>query len=382
MLAEQIDTESVFKVPLTTIKEIKSHPNADRLEVCTVYGFEIVTSKNRYKVGDQVIFVPVDSILSERLEKILFPPESKIKLNKHRVRQIRIRQFPSQGLLIHPNEIESIVNTKFLKLEQDLKEILGVQKYEPPEQGPSVTLGKGLKGHKKLAHPDFHQYNGLPNVKWMPDLFQEGEMVVIQEKIHGTNARAAKLPYRANTLFKRIKVWLGIAQEFESLYGSNRVDISNASTYKGYYGEDIYGATFSKIDVFKKLPKNFTVFGEIIGPGIQKGYEYGLKEHKFVVFDMKTLNGDGTQSWLDPKTCKAMSESLGFDFVPVLYEGPYNKALVESLISGPSVFDPNEKVREGIVIKSMNEYSIEGNKKAVKAINPDYLDNSSNTDFH
>ncbi len=373
--------DSIFKVPLTKILAVDNHPNADKLSMYTVYGFQIIGGLNQFKPGDNVIYIPIDSIISKKLEDILFK-NSKIKPNKGRIRQIRIRGSVSQGLLVNPIEIESIVNTKFLKLEQDLKEILGIEKFEPVEKGPASTLGKLKKGRKNLAHPDFHSYNGLPNLKWMPELFQEGEMVVIQEKLHGTNARAAKLPYRANTVFKRIKQWLGLAPKFESLYGSNRVDISNASTYKGYYGEDIYGKTFEKLGVFGKIPENYTVFGEIIGPGIQKGYEYSLKQHEFVVFDVKVLNEDGTQEWMEPSKVQEWTKCQGFKFVPVLYEGPFNKALLDTMISGPSVFDPNEKVREGIVVKASENYTVEGNKKAVKVINPEYLDNKDNTDFH
>ncbi len=336
--------DSIFKVPLTKILAVDNHPNADKLSMYTVYGFQIIGGLNQFKPGDNVIYIPIDSIISKKLEDILFK-NSKIKPNKGRIRQIRIRGSVSQGLLVNPIEIESIVNTKFLKLEQDLKEILGIEKFEPVEKGPASTLGKLKKGRKNLAHPDFHSYNGLPNLKWMPELFQEGEMVVIQEKLHGTNARAAKLPYRANTVFKRIKQWLGLAPKFESLYGSNRVDISNASTYKGYYGEDIYGKTFEKLGVF------------------------GLKQHEFVVFDVKVLNEDGTQEWMEPSKVQEWTKCQGFKFVPVLYEGPFNKALLDTMISGPSVFDPNEKVREGIVVKASENYTVEG-------------DNKDNTDFH
>lgn len=384
MLAEQLQNEdgSIFKVPLTTIVDINPHPGADRLLLATVYGFQVVIPKDKFNVGDQVIYIPVDSILSPKLDSLLFSASSKIKLHHFRVRQIRIRGFPSQGMIVHPDEVKSIVNVGFLKLEQDLKEILGVTKYEPPEKGPANTLGAGTKGRKKLAHPDFHSYNGLSNIKWMPFLFKEGEQVVIQEKLHGTNARAAKLPFRANTFLKKILKFFNRAPSVENLYGSNRVDITNTRSYKGWYGDDVYGKVFDKLDVFFKLNLGETVFGEIVGPGIQKGYSYSLPEHKFVLFDVKVLNADGTQTWLNPYEVQAFAKKRGFDFVPVLYEGPFNLALVDSLVTGPSVFDPNEKVREGICIKAGIDYSLDGNKKALKAINPVYLDDQSNTDNH
>lgn len=373
--------DSNFRVPLTTIKAITNHDNADKLEIAHIYGFQVVVRKGEHKVGDEVIYIPIDSILTEQMEKLIFGPESKIKLDKRRVRQIRIRKLASQGMIIKPEEISSIVNPSFLKLEQDLSAILGVTKYTPPERGPAQTLGKP-GGRKAQANPFFHQYNGLGNIKWFPDLFMEGEEVVIQEKLHGCNARAAKLPFVANTFWKKLKQYFGFASKYENLYGSNRVDISNTTSYKGYYGGDIYGAVFERDKVFDRIMPNETWYGEIIGPKIQNGYTYGLDEHRFVVFDIKILHDDGKQEWLAPEVVEKYCQQRGFEFVPVLYKGPFNKELAKLLTFGHSEYgDKSQPVREGIVIKARENYDTEGNKKAIKWISEIYLDDKNNTDF-
>lgn len=371
-----------FKVPYTKILNITPHNNAERLEVATIYGFQVVIQKGKYQVGSEVIFAPVDSVLPSNLEKKLFPEGSKITLHKSRIRQIRIRGLASQGMIISPADIADIVNPKYLTQEQDLKEILGITKYEPEEPGPAQTIGKGKNRNKKSDHPNFHKYNGLGNIKWFPDLFQEGEQVVIQEKLHGTNARAGKLPYQANTLWKKLKTMLGLAGASENCYGSNNVEISSRLYYKGFYGEDLYGSTFKKMDVFSKIKDNETVFGEIIGPNIQKNYDYGLKESKFILFDVKVLEEDGKQRWLSPKEVQAYAQERGFEYVPVVYDGPFNKELTYQMTKGNSLYCKEQKVREGIVIKAKENYSIEGNKKALKWISEDYLDDKNNTDFH
>lgn len=372
---------STYKVPYTKILDIQPHNNAERLEVATVYGFQVIVSKGRYKVGDKTVYIPIDSILPEKLEKKLFPEDSKIKLNNSRVRQIKIRGLASQGMLINPDEIADLVNPSYLTEEQDLKKILDVKKYEPPIKSVRLQGPPGQRS-KKTENPLFHKYNGLDNIKWFPNKFDEQTMVVIQEKLHGTNARASIMPYAANTLKKKILQFLRLAPKNENCYGSNNVEISAKSTYKGFYGEDVYGSVFSKLDVFNKIKLGESVFGEIVGPGIQKGYTYGLKEHTFVLFDVKVLQPDGTQKWLNPAEVKAFAIERGFQFVPVVYEGPFNKELAYSLSRGPSVFDPKEKVREGIVIKAANDYSIAGNKQALKWVSEDYLNDPTNTDEH
>lgn len=374
---------STFKVPLTRIRSVTPHSNADRLSIVTVYGFQVIVSRDKYKVGDQVIYCPIDALLPRKVESKLFPEGSKVKLHHSRVRQIRLRGLASQGLIIDPSDVSDIVNTEYLKDEQDLKEILEITKYEPPssniKHGVPGTPGKGRKAQ---AHPDFHCYQGLSHLKWFVDKFKDGDEVIIQCKLHGTSARIGLLPYRTNTLWRKFKKWLRLTPQFEKLYGSNRVDISNAGTYKGFYGTDIYGSVFKNMDAFSKLQPNETVFGEIIGPGIQKGYEYGLKEHKFLLFDVKKLLPDGTQVWLDPDDVEEYAKDRGFEMVPILYKGPFNMVVAQQMSTGPSVFYPSEPVREGCVIKRAKGYSVEGNKEALKLINEEYLDNKSNTDNH
>lgn len=376
------DGGSTYKVPLTTILELNPHTNAERLELATVYGFQVIVRKGQYKVGESVIYIPVDSILPQWLEDEIFPADSKVKLNNHRVRQIRLRGLASQGMLLDPIDVSKKVNPKYLTLEQDVAAILGVTKYEPPQRGPSHTQGLAKNRNKKHEHPLFHKYNGLDNIKWFPTMFKDGDQVVIQEKMHGTNARASVLPFVANTWRKKLKKFFGIASKTENCYGSNNVDISAATEYKGFYGEDIYGKCFSEMDIFSKLKSGEIVYGEIVGPKIQKGYEYDLESHEFLVFDVKVLQEDGKFRWLNPSEVTEFCKDRGLNTVPQVYVGPYNKDMTYSLTKGPSVYDPKTKVREGVVVKAAEGYDVEGNKKALKWVSEDYLADATNTDFH
>lgn len=388
--AEVVETEtgSTYKVPYTTILNMTPHNNAERLEVAWVYGFQVIVQKDKFKVGDNVIYVPIDSVLPQWLEDHLFPADSKIKLNKHRVRQIKIRGLASQGMLV-PAEglVEQFCNggigSNNLILEQNYAIELGIKKYEPPQAGFSQTLGKGKNRNKKHEHPLFHKYNGLDNIKWFPNLFKEGETaVVIQEKLHGTNARVSKLPFIANTWKKKLQKLFFLSPKVERCYGSNNVDISAATDFKGFYGEDIYGKCFDAIDVFEKVKLGEIVYGEIVGPGIQKNYDYGLGDHRFVVFDVKVLQADNTFKWLKPDEVADYCTERGFEHVPVVYKGMYYRELAYSFTKGPSVYCPKQKVREGVVIKDAAKYDNEGNKRALKWVSEDYLADEKNTDFH
>lgn len=377
---------SNFKVPLTQIKEIRPHGNAEKLEIAVVYGFQVVVKKDVYMEGDPVFYIPIDSIIPQKLEDHLFPADSKIKLEKRRVRQIRIRGLASQGMLIDPEDIEQVYGENFdmTELEKDYAEALGVIKYEPQVTVNNPGAPGSRKARKPLENPAFHQYNGLDNIKWYPEKFKADEIVVVQEKIHGTNARAALQPFVANTFLKKLKKFFGFAPENEFCYGSNTVQLQNRPDRPGYYGRDVYKEVFTALKVQEKLHPGESIYGEIYGDGIQKNYNYGLKgEQDFVLFDVKVTNEDGTQRWLNPDEVAMFADQRGFKMVPEVYRGTYNNLeFVKQFTVGASLLSPSQKVREGVVVKAFKDYDEYGNKRALKVISEAYLDDKSNTDFH
>jgi len=375
-----------YKVPVTKILEILPHTNSDHLEFCRVFDFKVVVRKNEYKVGQEILYVPIDSVLPKNIEEKLFPADSKIKLHNSRVKQIKIRGFYSQGMLIDLEDIyEFLGKDRIRRLgtyeeNEDLSSDLGITKYEPP--APNFA-GQAQKRDKPRENPLFHKYNGVENIKWYPDLFTPDEDVVVQEKLHGSNCRAAILPWKANTLWKKIVKFFGLAPEFEYCYGSNNVQLQERKDYKGFYGSDVYGAVLNKIDAFKKMKPNEIIYGELIGEGIQKNYHYGHKDHHFVLFNVKLQTPEGAK-WLNPKEAQNYAKERGFDFVPVLYEGKFNKEHFNSLVKTPSSYYPAHKIMEGLVIKSLNDYNNEvlsSAKKELKLINEEYL-NKDQSDYH
>ena len=56
---------------LATIRKIDKvleHPNADRLAIYVVDGWKVIDGKNRYQIGDAVIYCEIDSFLPIREE--------------------------------------------------------------------------------------------------------------------------------------------------------------------------------------------------------------------------------------------------------------------------------------------------------------------------
>lgn len=370
---------SRFCVPITTIKAIRPHPDLDTtsLEIADVYNWEVVVKKGQYQVEDRIIFVMPDSLLTPELEAKIFGPDSKIKLHKGRVRQIRLRKFPSQGLIIPV----SLLPDPTLPLETDVAEILGITKYEP-EVPDYQQLPKGTKQRNKpLTNPRFHEYNGVDNIKYYRDKLENKE-VVVQTKLHGTNARFGMHLTVPNTLWKKFLNFFGLLPTHEYCYGSNKVELTNRVGHKGYYGEDVYGKAFKDCRAQAKVKPGETIYGEIVCEGIQAGYHYGWKTPHFVLFDVKVTLEDGTQKYLDPEYAQRYAQERDFDFVPVIFTGLFDINKIEPLISGRCDYYPLH-TKEGVVIKIRNGYHDENfGKQAYKWINPVYLDDKKNTDFH
>ncbi len=394
---------SNFEVKVVSIKDVLAHPNADRLELAVIAGWQCVIQKGAYKPGDLAIYIPIDSVLPAAVETTLFGPDSKIKLHKSRVRTIKIRGAISQGMLAPCDELGVPAKEGY-----DCTTQLGIVKFEPPEPPPSMRGGNPVS--KKKKNPHFIEYGGLDNFKHYPDVFQEGEEVVITEKIHGTNFRFGWVPAVADTFTKKVKQKLGLMPKYEFVFGSNKVQLQNrvgsgkwkakllgwipikairTLAYQGYYQQNGVGNVYEEAVKKYRLKDRTNIpalmgkvfFGEIYGAGIQKNYEYGLKdERKFIGFDIF----DAEKKEFMPHDLMAyiMGDNLNLDVVPVLYRGPFNKEAAKKLTFGDSVLEPKQKVREGVVIRPIVDEKCHFGRKVLKLISDEYLLRDDNTDFH
>lgn len=357
---------STFTVPLTKVLEVKPCPNSDRLDIIKIYDWQVVTGRGNFSVGDSVIYVPVESILPQDLENRIFK-DSKIKLNKHRVRSIKLRGQISQGLAVNiPDAFNNCDEIYNLKYEDDYSKRLGITKYNPPviEMPKHMMVKK-----KKKGNPNFKKYHDIENFKYYDRSLQPDMDVYISEKLHGTSFRAGWFKTEANTWFKKFKRLFGMLPEWEFCYGSRMVEISSKLYYIGYYGDDIYGKIVNKYNLRQVIPECFAVYGEIVGPSIQKGYTYGLKEHKLFVYDIMDTREN---KYLDYPQFKRSVSNMDLIRVPELYIGPWNKEKADELRKGLSTLT-EEHIREGVVIRTLLEQKT-GNlsRLILKYINDDY----------
>ena len=377
---------SELRVTTEKVSKVEAHPNADRLDIIEVLGWNCVVSRGSMHVGDLVVYFPIDTVLSDKLNEILFSGGS-IKLSGGRIKTIKLRGAISQGLAVPmPTLQEHFPDIKF-KDGVNIADQLGVTKYEPkPVHGCSAMSGM-KQVSKKNTNPNFHKYTDINHGKNYPSVL-DGQMVVITEKIHGTSWRVGYVPISGNWFQKIMKTIRGFFRGtnrftgYEFIVGSHNVQLQSCSAKKTFYKDEkksVYHQMADKYDLKNHLKAGETLYGEIYGDGIQKGYSYGLnKEIDAVAFDMMK---DG--KYMTYYDATERFGEIGIPIVPELYIGLWGSELINAYVSGNSILCYEQKVREGFVVKPIEEKKGHMGRMIFKFINPAYLlkEADTETDF-
>ena len=374
-------------VTIEKIKEIKIHPNADRLELATVKGWQVCVQKDVFKVGDFVLYFAVDSILPQDIEEKIFGEDAKVKLSKSRVKTIKLRKAYSQGL-ITPIDLFFPKNM-VMEISEGLNvtEILNVTKFEPVMKKSNIMYIND-RPKKKHENVNFKKVRKPDNIKNHPDEFI-GKEVVITEKIHGTSFVAGWVKRQSSTFIEKIIILL--FGKYEFCYRSMNVQLQKRFTffhllleklgiYKStYHGKNVYAEICQKYNLKDIIPKGYEITGEIYGDGIQAGYAYGCKqnERKLIVFGVRK---DGINLNFI-KSYDNTGASFGLDYVPVLFEGILTKEILDECTNGKSVLDPKTNVKEGCVVELIDGKTQWFGHPILKSISEKYL-MKDNTDFH
>lgn len=372
---------SSHMVEVCQIEKVEKHPNADRLDIVGIKGWRCITGKDEYVVGDKCIYIPIDSLLDDKAQQVLFPPDSKIKSSRGRIKTIKIRGAISQGMVVKPK----VFNLEHCAIGSNVAGMIGVTKWEEPEL-PSTVNTYGYAANKKQCNPNFHKYTDIENFKNFPDTFTPLEMVAVTEKIHGTNFRCGWVKTVPNTWWKKVKKFLCWLPEWEFVYGSRNVQLQDKINPKVFYKKNVYKEIVENYQlktilgaVRNKYDCEAVIYGEIYGDGIQKNYSYGCEpsEHGLVVFDVM-LDG----KYLNWDALKSFKTVYQLPFVPILYVGPYKPEYIQKLARGESELSNQQKIREGVVVKPVIEETTFMGRKILKVINDDYLLKVETTEYH
>ena len=350
------------------IGEIRPIEGADNIELAIVNGWHAITKKGQHNVDEQVIIATTDAVIPLSISDELGVTGYLRK--GQRVRTVKLRGVYSECLIM---PLDLLVFIDNINDGDDMMEMLGVIKYEPPVK--MVEMSVGGRKFKYHQNPNFHVYYKFPNLKNVPELFTEEDRVSITRKLHGTNARYGIVRKKNLSLWDRVRKFFGNKWvEFEYVYGSHNVE--KGSDSQGFYSTDVWRTIADEYKIKEKLweyvkeyfiPQHFgsgiVIYGEIYGHGIQKNYDYGLKDIKFAGFDIEI---DGKYQTFSNE--QGIFDTLDLPKVELLYSGLWDKVTQDRFVFN-NFIEGTKVPHEGIVVKDLS-----GERhKVAKVINPDYL---------
>ena len=357
---------------IARINEIKEIKGADNIEQALVGGWNCIIQKGQYAEGSLVIVATTDAVIPQDLSDKL--DVTNYLRKGGRVRTVKLRGVYSECLIIPIRFLhgKTTMGDWDLKEGSDCMDFLQIFKYEPPVRQIQLASGRKIRYQD---NPNFGIYYKFPNLKNVQGMFNEGDLVEITRKIHGTNARYGIVKKTKLSIWDKIKRFFGDSwAEYEYVYGSHNVE--KGSDSQGFYSTDVWAEIADRLYIKEHLWKcakdygkdvigdGIILYGEIYGAGIQKNYDYGLSETNFFGFDIK-INGNYL---LTHKAWHIITYALNLSYVPVLHYGMWSQEAQDKFVFNNFIED-TKVPHEGIVIKL---YTGERNKVA-KVINPDYL---------
>jgi RNA ligase (TIGR02306 family) len=343
-----------FHPSIVKLGKIGTLPNSDFLEITTVYGeYPVIFRKGLYQEGQLVSFLPYDTVcpdnetfsfLAPQPKKDLdgnvvtpSPPVGQIPLRSRIIRAKKIRGVYSEGLLMPAPE--------GFQEGDSVTEHFGLTKRVYEEELPEHT-----RGNQEVPPKTFSLFKyDLEGLAKYSSAFEEGEEVLITEKIEGENFTSVfledKLWVRSRNYFKKDEPdshWWDVARHY------------------------------NLADKLKALP-GLAIWGEIYG-GV-KGWKYDCSvtnnriQRKVRLFDIWDVTHHKFLEWDE---VVRIADQIGIETVPVLYRGGWKTdRSLHVLAEGQSTI--GSCVKEGWVMRSLPEKWHEKlGRKIVKLKGRDY----------
>lgn len=312
---------------IQTVTNVRTHPNADALDLVQVLGWQVVVKRGEYKEGDLCVYVVIDTVLPDK-------PEFEFLRNKNfRIKPIRLRGTESAGICFPLTILKGLVPEKpvsdlvpetifpLVNIGDDVTDLIGVTKYEKP-------IPPELAGQMIGSLPGFLIVTDEDNLRTynlaVPELY--GRPYYITRKEDGSSG----------TFFVK-------GGEFGVT--SRRIHLKPSDTNgfwkiaRKYNLENALKTEFPNMDI--------AIQGEVIGPGIQKN-RVGVKELELRVFNLFDIVG---RSYLDFQKIVDFTTKYNIPMVPIVESGVAFGYTLEELVKLANLQMYDNKPAEGIVIR-------------------------------
>lgn len=392
----------MYNAYITRIKNLRKHPNADRLQLGECFGNTVCVSLE-YTDNQLGIYFPCDGQLSVEFAEANNLLRKKddagnniggyMDPNKRNVTAIRLRGEKSDGLFLPLTCLESFGDVSTLKEGDVINTFNGHEiccKYIPRRTHRQGHVSDGNRTRKKKVKinlPYFNEHIDTPQLAYNMNMFKPGDIICLTEKVHGTSSRNANtlsISYKRNIIDKILRREGKKIEEYKYIVGTRRTVLENASG--GYYGTNEFRMNWAEKFKNKLLPGE-CVFGEIAGfiapgqPIMAKGdnkktkdknfiktfgdttvFSYGCSEEegnsRYFIYRMTYTSPEGFVFEYPWDFVKLRAEQMGFEVVPELDRFIYTTEedflkRIEEWMDIPSTIDGSHII-EGVVVRALN----------------------------
>lgn len=361
---------------ITRLKNLRPHPNADRLQMGECFGNTVIVSLE-YEDNQLGVYFPSDGQVSVEFAEANNLVRKKdengnniggyMDPEKRNVTAIKLRGEKSDGLFLPLKSLETFGDITTLHEGDRIDNFNGREiccKYVPRCNTKHGHASNGNHTRKKKVNiaPLFAEHADTEQLAYNLAAFKPGDEIEITLKMHGTSQRTAHLPifkgYKRtiwDKLFRRegtpIYDWgyvsgtrRTVLENFEGgYYGSNEFREAHSKFFEGklWKGEEIYyevvGFTHTGTPIMstadnKKLnDKEFvkqygktTTFSYGCSPTGKEGIgitERNVPQSAIYVYRMTMTNEDGDVVEYTPDFMRYRCEQMGVKTVPVMWKG-------------------------------------------------------------
>lgn len=277
---------------LATIEQITEFTpinGADRIELATVLGWNIIVKKGQFNLGCLCVYIPIDTTVDPTRPYFDFLKDVKQPEKRVRVNTMKMRGVYSQGLVL-PLDILSGLTNETLEIGMDVGELLGIEKYE--KDNPFVISKTNNNTKNSTPFPtNIIQKTDEDNLRSKTLLLKEirDKEVYITLKMDGSSMT---IIYIDNKL---------------TVCSRNYVVEEDSVMWK-YIDKEKFK------DRLDQLGKNIVIQGEFCGPKINKN-QLGLDDYQFYVFNVKEIDQN---RFLGMNDIIDICDKLQLHMVPIL----------------------------------------------------------------
>lgn len=285
------------------VEKLRKHPNADKLQILTVFGIDTCVGLDVVK-GEIGVYFPSDLQLDIEFCDVNHlcrktangePDTGYLDRDKRNVTSIKLRGEKSDGLFLPISCLEYTgVDMDLLNVGTTITDVNGhhiCEKYIPKRKHQKTSSDKVNKTRKKKVPiaPLFAEHADTEQLAYNMDQFHLGDMIEVTLKMHGTSQRTGYLPrlvgWKPNNPLAALGMKYIDAHEHLNKFQKKLADYAASHSHPIYdWGyvtgtrrvvlNDFNGAGFYDTNNFRegpakefegKLHKGETVYYEVVG---------------------------------------------------------------------------------------------------------------------